>query len=563
MTRRDYAAIATAYARDVTKGKVPACQWVRLACERQLRDLKASRAKSYPYRFDRGEAARVCGFLEQLPHVKGPKAGQPLLLEPHQVFRWSTVFGWVEKRTGLRRFRRVYIEVPRKNGKSQELAGVGLYMLGADGEQGAEIYSGATTKDQAKIVWSTAHQQVRKTPDLRSELGIEALAHAIVQLETTSKFVAVAADDGTLDGLNPHAALIDELHAHKTRGVYDVFETAMGARAQPLLLVITTAGTNRAGICYELRTYLTKVLLGTVADDRQFGVIYTIDDDDDWTDERSWIKANPNWGVSVMPEYVAQLATKAMQTPAAIPNFQTKHLNIWVNADQAWMDMRAWQRAADPTLALEDFAGQPCIIGLDLASKVDLVAAYLIFRRPIDEVFHYYGFGRFYLPSARADEGGHGQYRGWALEGRLILTEGDVVDFQQIEDDLLADATKYQVREIPYDPWQAVQMAQNLERNGATPVELRPTVGNFSAPMKELDALVRQGRFHHDGCPAMSWMVSNVVCHVDAKDNIYPRKERPENKIDGVVAAITALNRWLAHQDEGPSVYEGRGILSL
>lgn len=557
---RDYAAIAKQYARDVVRGKIPACAWAKLACQRHLSDLTRSKSKAYPFTFDAAEAARVCGFIELLPHVKGAKAGTPLILEAWQVFMTAAIFGWVHKKTRLRRFRRVYIEVPRGNGKSAWLSGVGLYLTSADGEPGAEVYSGATTRDQARIVWGTAQQMVRKSPALRDELGVEALAHAIVQQESGSKFQAVSAEAGTLDGLNIHGGLIDELHAHKTRAVYDVFETATGKRRQSLLLVITTAGTNRQGICYEIRDGLLKVLKGTLEDEALFGIIYTIDDGDDWSDPKVWRKANPNWGVSVMPDIVEQLAKKAIATPSAQPNFQTKHLDVWVNADQAWMDMRHWDACGDDGRSLEAEHGEPCIIGVDLASKVDVSSVALLFPKP-EGVYRL--FMRHYVPRAKLDQAGPFDYQGWALQGRIEVTEGDVIDLDQIEADLLAFSERFTVREIAYDPWQATQMAQHLTANGATCVEYRPTVQNFSAAMKEVEALTRTRKLEHDACPVMGWMVSNVVCHVDAKDNVFPRKERAENKIDGPVALFMAMGRAIVNPDEGPSIYETQGLMTL
>jgi phage terminase large subunit-like protein len=423
-------------------------------------------------------------------------------------------------------------------------------MLAADGEGGAEVYSAATTRDQARIVFRDAQHMARKVPDLTTQLGVSVAAHNIHVLKTASKFEALSAESSGLDGLNIHCAIVDELHAHKSRAVYDVIETGTGKRPQSLLWVITTAGSDRSGICYEVRTYLARVLDGLVEDDSQFGIIYGLDEKDDWQAEASWVKANPNWGVSVMPDVVGQLAKKAMQLPSAQNNFLTKHLNTWVNADSAWLPAEAWAACADPTLDIEDFAGDECVIGLDLATKTDISAKVYLFRRMQGGVARYYLFGRYYLPEAALSDGRNASYAGWEIEGRLAATPGDVTDFGQIEAEILEDASRFKVREVAFDPWQASDLAQRLMANGASVVEYRATVQNFSAPMKELAALVLQKRLHHDGCPALAWMVSNVVCHLDAKDNIYPRKERPENKIDGVVAAIMALGRWMAGGEE-------------
>jgi phage terminase large subunit-like protein len=553
---------ANQYIADVLAGKIPACQWVRMACERQKRDLARKR---FAYRFDDEKAEDICWFIENLYHVKGEWAKQRLAidLEPWQAFVLTTTFGWVHKKTGLRRFRTVYLEVPRKNSKSTIASGVGLYMLGKDGEAGAEVYSAAVTRDQAKIVWQDAKSMVQKDSELQKHLGIDATAHTILQLGSGSKFVPLSSDSSSLEGLNIHCAIIDELHAHKTREVYDVLEVATGSRSQPLIWCVTTAGSNRSGICYEVRTYATKILQRVSSDETFFGIIYTLDDGDDWTAPETWQKANPNYGVSIYPDDFERLARKAMEMPSATNNFLTKRLNLWVNADTAWMDMRAWERCGDARLRREDFTVEPCWIGLDLASKIDIAAKVSIFRRDIDDKAHYYLFAQYYLPESAVDDGRNSQYSGWQRSGRLTITPGNVIDFQYIADDIRADMGRHQVKEVPYDPWQATQLASELFSEGVPMVEVRPTVQNFSEPMKELEKLVLEGRLHHDGCPVTTWMISNVVCHTDAKDNIFPRKERPENKIDGVVAAIMALNRAISVKPKSASIYESRGLTVL
>jgi phage terminase large subunit-like protein len=538
---------------------------VKLACERQRRDRKREGQPGFPFRFDENLAGRICRFTESLPHIKGPLAGERIRLEGWQCFILTTTFGWVHDRgpkEGKRRFRRVYTEVPRGNAKSTLSSGVGLYCLGADGEGGAEVYSAATTRDQARIVFRDAQHMARRAPDLMARLGVSVEAHNINVLASASKFEALSAEADTLDGKNIHLAIVDELHAHKTRDVYDVIETGTGKRDQSLLWCITTAGSDRAGICYEVRTYLTKILDGLAEDESFFGLIYTIDDGDEWHEEASWKKANPNWGVSVQPDVVAQLASKAMHMPAAQNNFKTKHLDVWVSADHAWMDMRAWERCADKDLKIEQFAGKPCFVGLDLATKSDIAAKLRIFPDDRAGVRHYTIFGTYYLPEEAAGDGRNSQYSGWEIEGRLITTPGDVLDFGRIEDDLKDDCREFQIKEIAHDPWQAMDLAQRLMKENAPMVEVRNTVAQFSAPMKEIDALTRQGRLHHDGDPVLAWMISNVVAHLDNKENIYPRKERPEQKIDGVVALIMALSRAMVFQSDA-SIYATRGIIRL
>jgi phage terminase large subunit-like protein len=547
---QDFCAIALEYAQKVISKKIPASKFVIAACKRQVADLKRWHKDTDPYRFDQARANKVCQFIQLLPHIKGPKAGQRLILEPWQIFLLTTVFGWVNQE-GHRRFRRVYIEVPRGNGKSALTSGVALYMLCADNEAGAEVYSFATTRDQAKIVFGDAQQMVRRTPGIAKHFGVQVSAHNIHVKQSASKFEALSAEGSTLDGLNTHFACIDELHAHKTRAVYDVVETSIGKRAQSLLWVITTAGSNRAGICYEVRSFVSKILKNATKDESQFGIIYGLDGDaDDWTSEFALIKANPNWGVSVMPEVLLPLQAKAMSMPSAANNFKTKHLNEWVNADTAWMDMRAWDVCADASLSQDDFQGQPTWIALDLASKVDIAAKVNLYMREIDGKQHFYVFGHYYLPRETVDRGENAQYQGWENQGLLTVTEGAVIDFSVIEEDLMSDCSLYEVLEVPYDPFQATQLSTRMQALGAPMVEMRPTVLNFSEPMKQLEALVLQKRLHHNGDPVLTWMMSNVVAHLDIKDNIYPRKERPENKIDGVVALIMALGRAIHGQEE-------------
>jgi phage terminase large subunit-like protein len=545
---------AQAYARSVVAGEIPACKWTRLACQRQLDDLQREVSDSWPYVFDADLAERPCEFLELLPHIKGKWARERRLieLEPWQCFIITTVFGWVHRETGLRRFREGYTEVPRKNAKSTLSSGLALYMLTADGEQGAEVYSAATTRDQARIVFDDAKAMAERTPDLRTHLGLAILQHALTVMHTASSFRPLAAEGSTLDGLNVHFAVIDELHAHKTRAVYDVIDTARGAREQSLLWNITTAGTDRAGICYERRTHVTKVLGGQIEDPSLFGIIYTIDEEDDPHDPASWAKANPNWMKSVLPDDMEAASRKAAAMPSAMGNFLTKRLNVWVNADSAWMHMPAWDRCANPALTLESLAHLPCVLALDLASKVDVAAKIRLFH---DEAADRYKVkAQFYLPERAVEASGNSQYEGWRRSGWLTVTPGEVTDFDQIELDLAEDMRQLQVQEVAYDPWQATQLASHMLDQGAPMVELRQTVQNMSEPMKQLEALVLQGKLEHDGNPVLTWMISNVVCHRDAKDNIYPRKERNENKIDGAVALIMALAR-IVHRQQDTVVF--------
>lgn len=536
MASRDYCGIARQYAADVLDGKIPACKWVKLAADRQLADLKTYAGSRSPYVFDENEANRVCKFIELLTHTKGELAGTRIHLEPWQVFILTTVFGWLRRADGGRRYRRAYVEVSRGNGKSTLCSGIGLYCLLADREGGAEVYSFATTRDQAKIVFGDAKVMAERNAALRQKFGLQVLANALYVPQTNSTFQAKSAEGSTLDGLNTHLAIIDELHAHKTRAVYDVVETSTGKRKNSLMFVITTAGFDTSGICYEVRTMVTKVLEKSVVDETQFGIIYGLDEGDDWTTVEALEKANPNWGISVRPEIITSLMKKAIALPSAVNNFKTKHLNIWCSASSAWMDMQAWE-AGEINVDRSDFEGQPCYIGLDVGAKNDVTAKVLLF--PVGKSFVV--FADFYLPEAAVEKSTNSQYRGWVEEGWITQSGGAMTDLARIEEDIRDDLSRFDVKGIAYDPWNALQLATNLGNDGAPMVEYRNTVQNFSDPMKSLEALVQDKRVNHDGNPVLRWMMGNVVAKLDAKDNIFPRKERYENKIDGVVALIMAL----------------------
>lgn len=536
----DYVAIANKYINDVLTGKVDACNYVKQACRRQKNDLKR---KQFPYHFDPVRASRPCKFAECLCHVKAGKAGELIRLEPWQVFILTTVFGWIDDK-GARRFQRAYVEVPRGNGKSTMLSCIGLYMLCADGEKGADCYSFATTRDQAKIVFNDAQQMARKNPNLQQAFGLKVLAHSMVVPAENSKFEAKSADGKTLDGLNTHCAIIDELHAHKTREVYDVVETSIGKRKQPIMWMITTAGFDLTGICYEVRRYVAKILDESAVDETHFGVIYTIDEGDDWQSVTALQKANPNWGVSVMPKAILSTLSKALTDPASENNFKTKHLDVWCNADSAFFQMGKWRKAYRPQVTLADFEGQPCIYGLDLAAKTDITALVRLFWRMEDDgKVHYYVFPEFWLPSEKINNASNSQYQSWAKQDLIHVSEGAITALEDIQDYISEDAERYETLAVAFDPWQAYQLAANLQNEGLSMVDIKPSVLNFSEPMKQVQALVYSDQLHTDGNPVMEWMASNLVAHFDAKDNVYPRKEVPENKIDGMVALIMAMKQ--------------------
>lgn len=555
MARTKYTNVAKAekYARDVVTGKIIACKWVKLACQRHLDDKKASRSKDFPYKFDPAKAEKIAKFIQLLPHTKGKWAQKRLkiTLEPWQLFSICIPFGWIHKKTKLRRYTRIIIFVPRKNGKSIIAAGIGLYMFVADDEFGAEVYSGATTEKQAWEVFRPAKQMVDRTPTLKEYYGVESNASNLHIVRDGSRFEPIIGTPG--DGSSPSCALVDEYHEHKDSTLYDTMETGMGSREQPMMVVITTAGSGIGGPCYMLVRDAQKMLEGVMDMPDMWAMIYTKDEEDDWTSELALRKANPNYDISVGGEFLAARCRDAVQSARKQNTFRTKHVNEFVGAKSAWMNMSKWGLAPQ-RLSLDELQGRPCYIGLDLATKIDIVAKVMVFP-PYGDDPNYHIHAKYYIPEARLYEEGEvnsERYQEWDKLGLLTVTDGEVINFATIEEDIADDMATHDVREVAYDPWQAAQLAQNLSDDGVTMVEIRHTVQNISEPMKEMEALVLSQRWAHGDCPIMTWMISNVVATLDKKDNIYPNKERSENKIDGPVAAIMALARAVVHnQDDG------------
>lgn len=556
------------YAERVVAGEIVAGEFVRLACQRFLDDLKYGEKRGIY--FSEPRAQHILNFYKFVPHVKGVLAGQPIELMDWHVFILINIFGFViplvNEETGevvmrsdgsgrpvmVRRFRTAYNEVARKNAKSTLSSGIGLYMTGADSEGGAEVYSAATTRDQARIVFEDAKNMVRKA---RSTLGrlFDFNKLAIYQEQSASKFEPLSSDANNLDGLNIHCAIIDELHAHKTRDVWDVLETATGARLQSLLFGITTAGFNKEGICYEQRDYAIKVLRGynsdvegAVKDDSYFAIIYTLDEGDDPFDETVWQKANPGLGICKRWDDLRRLAKKAKEQVSARVNFFTKHMNVWVTAESAWMDMIKWEKC-EYIAPQHELKTYPMWVGVDLAHKIDICAAAKLWQT---DNGHVHADFKFWLPEGRLERCSRQQaelYRKWAEMDKLILTDGDVIDHAQIKSDLLEWIGGENLRELGFDPWSAMQFSLALAEEGIPLVEVPQTVRNLSEAMKETESLVYAGRFHHSNHPVMNWMMSNVTVKPDKNDNIFPNKSTPEAKIDGPVALFTAMSRFLVN----------------
>jgi len=555
--QKDFATIATDYAKKVVSGRVKACAHVKNACRRHLDDLKASQKKTFPFRWDVNAANRICAFASMMVHVKGREwAGKRIMLQPWQCFLLAVPFGWLRKSDGLRRFREIYDEIPRKNGKSVIGAIVGLYMFCADNEPGAEVYAGATSEKQAWEVFGPARQMCLKNPAFAKHFGIGIGAKALWILDNASKFEPLIGKPG--DGASPHCAIVDEYHEHPTPELYDTMLTGMGARSQPMLVVITTAGIDSSHPCYAKRDEAIKVLNGALKNDTLFSVIYSVDDEDDWTKPEAWKKANPNAGVSIYQDFLEARRSEAMTLASRQNILKCKHLNIWSNTGTAWINMVKWN-ACQQDIALKDFQGEKCWIGVDLASKVDLTAMMLMFRRG-DE---YYLFGKYYLPEDTINLPENSHYQRWVAEGFLTETPGARTDYRYLMDDLLAFSQEFSIQELAYDPHEAEMLMQEVREQVSFPcVEINQGPANISEPMKEFEALYLAGQLHHDGDPMLTWQASNVVLRSTKTKSYYPGKEKPENKIDGIVAAIMALSRAKLHED-AESVYENRGFIEL
>jgi len=559
----DGAARADRYARAVAAGEIPAGKWARLACERHLADLARAEAdEAFPYCYDAAQAARVCRFIGKLPHVKGEWARVPpdgkiprIALEDWQCFFIASIFGWIKRADGTRRFRSASLYVPRKNGKSIIAAAIGWWMFACDGEPGAEVYSGATSRAQAMEVFKPAQQMARKIPALAEQNGVEVNASNMVRLTDNCKFEPVIGKPG--DGASPHCALVDEYHEHPTSDLVDTMLTGMGARRQPLLLIISTAGSNLAGPCRDDWKACEDTLLAASAkdyarvDETRFAVIYSADPEDDWTAEATLRKANPNFGVSVGADFLREQIRLAIAQPRNQGAVKTKHLNLWVTAMSGFFDVQklGLPPVSAPQLRLDDFAGKPCYIGVDAAAKRDICAVVRVF--PAADGKSFAAFGRYYLPRAAVALPQSQNYRAWETAGWLAVCDGNVNDFDLLESDVVADAKRFDVREVDFDPWQMQPVVGRWRAtHGLTCVEIPRTTKSFSDTMKTLDALIADGRFHHAGDPVLVWALGNVVAREDPGGNVFPRKEQDGQKIDPAVALLMALHRALANAGE-------------
>lgn len=551
------------YAQDVVSGKITAGKYVKMACQRHLRDLEDGHKRGIY--FDREAAEKAIYFIEQLRHTKGEWGGLRIKLGLWQKFIIGAVFGWKNSETGFRRFKKIIDLIGRKNGKSTIAGGISLKLLTADGEPGAEVYTVATKRDQARIVFEEAKNMVRALPNhyaLRKRINVW---QNMLQVEkTASKMLPLSSDDKTADGLNPSGAIIDELHAHKSRAMLDVIDTGMGARRQALTVIISTAGFDKNSPCYEERDYAIKVLEGVINDDALFAYIAEIDEGDDPFDENVWSKANPNIGISPKLDYLRQQAKKAREIPSFYNEFMTKHMNLWTETESRWLPDGAWDACSKP-VPLDFLKGRPCYGGLDLSSTMDLSAFCKVWP-PFEDDPNWYVNCRFWLPEAdlrdriRRDRA---PYDVWAREGHITLTPGNVIDHNFIQAQIEDDWDKFEIADVGYDRYNAAMIVTRLGDSGVSMVGFGQGFLSMSPAVKEAERIILKKELAHAGNPVLRWMCSNTVLKRDAAGNVKPDKENATRKIDGIVAMLMAIGRASIGGQIRQSVYETRGVREI
>ena len=586
MTDRNYAQIAFDYCTDIVSGKIPSNRYVMLACKRHLSDLAKSTDPSYPYRFDESKANHRCLFSERMPHTKGKWRGDLLKLEPWQVFIEACIWGWVRKKDGLRRFREAFILVPRKNGKSICGASTGLYGLVADDEKGSEIYSGASTEKQALEVFRPAWQMVQmRQSAFEKRWGVSLSGTprnptSIYRMEDLSRFELVIGNPP--DGSSPHYAIIDEYHEHKSSNQYDTMSTGMGAREQPLIYVITTAGIDISSPCHDLDLKAQKVLEGSLEDETLFCIMWGLDDGDDWKDFKFWKRANPNYGISIMEDYLERKWKEALNDPSKQNINKCKHLNVWANAGAAWMNMAKWSACGRPDVKLSQHVGKPCYAAIDLASKIDICSLCVLIEVGEKEVLRkvetddqeereekkvvkeLIAFSKHYLPEETAKAAGNEHFLKWAKEGWITLTPGSRTDYAYIEKDLAVLHKSNPIIELCFDPREATYIISNVQtwlgshwvdnKEVSRCIDITQGPAQMSEPMKEVEAMVYEQSLWHVCDPVATWMMGNVVKKQGRTTGpvkyYYPTKEKNEYKIDWPVALIMAISRAMVPQQK-------------
>lgn len=509
-------------------------------------------------KFSKKAADHVCKFIETLcTHVKGEWRGQPLSLEKWQkdeIIR--PAFGY-KREDGTRQYRTVYVEVPRKNGKTSLSAAVGLYLLFGDGEPGAEVYSAAANREQAAISYDAARQMIQQSERL-SEIS-KVFQRAIVYEERGSTFKVLSKESNTKHGLNASGIIIDELHAHKDRDLFDVLTSSVGSRRQPMIFIITTAGVAaKDSIGYEMHDYATKVRDGIIEDETFLPVIYGADQEDDPFDEKAWQKANPNFGVSLKKDYIYHEAKKAKNNPSYLNTFKRLHLNIWTASETVFIPHHEWDQCDQKTGDIRP--DEPCFAGLDLSSSRDFTAMVLISEEYPHKVLPF-----FWIPEGSVEERViRGTLWGWIESGYLRTVPGKAIDYDHLYSDISDILSRFSVREIAFDPWNSNKLIPQLESDGANLVEFRQGYASMNPAMKGLEKAVMNSELDHGGNPILRWMNSNLMFEEDAAGNVKPSKGKSREKIDGMVALMMAYGRMIfSEEEDSESIYEERGIRTI
>lgn len=532
---------------------------------RKLKKYKPTRFMAKTSHYDKDAADYAVMFIESLCHTKGTWAGKPFELIDWQEQIIRDLFG-VLKPNGYRQFNTAYIEIPKKQGKSELAAAVALLLLCGDGEERAEVYGCAADRNQAKIVFDVAVDMVRFCPALSKRVKILESQKKITYLPTNSSYQVLSADVANKHGFNTHGVIFDELHTQPNRKLFDVMLQGSGdARMQPLYFLITTAGNDTNSICYEVHQKAIDIAEGRKVDPTFYSVIYGAAEDEDWTDPKVWKKANPSLGITVGIDKVKAACESAQQNPSEENAFRQLRLNQWVKQSVRWMPMDKWDACAFP-VSEDDLEGRICYGGLDLSSTTDITAFVLVFP-PLDEEDKYYILPYFWIPEETLDlrvRRDHVPYDLWERQGTLMTTEGNVVHYGYIEKFIERLGEKFNIREIAFDRWGAVQMVQNLEGMGFTVVPFGQGFKDMSPPTKELMKLVLEEKIAHGGHPVLRWMMDNIFIRTDPAGNIKADKEKSTEKIDGAIATIMGLDRAIrCGNDTGASVYDSRGLLFI
>ncbi|CCG56178.1 putative phage terminase large subunit [Brachyspira pilosicoli WesB] len=584
------------YINKVINKELPVCQAAFLAVKRHLDDIEKSKNNDYPFYFDEDEAKRPITFIQSLVHTKGEWANHNIILESWEQFIIASIFGWRRKENKLRRYKKAYVQVSRKNGKTTFASGIGNYCFFCDSpaEAGVEIYYIATKKDQAKIAWSESERQIRKAKALNKEaITYKQTSTITKKKDTASKSKPLGQDSNTEDGLNPHLVIVDEYHAHPDNELLNVLESGMGARRQPLTFIITTAGFDKTSVCFSEYEYAKQILQGSLNNDEYFCIIYEPDNIKDiWifmseykeklnnnqnTQEQEELinniifQANPNINISVKDSYLKYRLFEGLDKPAQRTDILTKNLNVWTQASEVWISSDRWLKSyLHQNININELKGKRACIGLDLATTRD-IAAYVLCFDTVDND-PYILLPRFFMPKENIRQRSKEDrvpYELWASQGLITLTNGDIIDFDIIESSILQDAKDFEIIEIAYDPWKAIEIITHLESEGFKMQQVRQSfaVGGLSEGTSLFEKTIDERKLLHGNNLVLNWMISCCEVKTDGRDNylpVKPDRRKSYKRIDGVVASIMALHRVIKnHFEDTKSIYESEGVFSL